>query len=127
MPTIFSWTKETVSQQDLFVTPRTFHSIRITIFIPSENLVSTCTKELLTITSEDKEASYCKCQIQYSDLNVCDAGTNTIIVELQAAVASTQTKSTVSYSDASTKADDEPIVTPFSIETIKFKIGFPLF
>ena len=56
----------------------------------------------------------------------CDAGTNmiliTITIELQVADASTQTESTVSYSDVSTMTDDkddEPVVTPFYIEQIK--------
>lgn len=60
VPMIFAWTKETISrappkQRDSIVPPRAFHSIGITTFIPPENHVSTCTKELVRNTTEDKE------------------------------------------------------------------------
>ena len=124
VPTIFAWTKETVSraphkQQESTVPPRTFHSIGITTFIPPENHVSTCTKELVTITSEDKEILV-KPAIVSAGYNTeirtfCDSGTNTTVVESQVADACTQTELTVSYSDASTMTDDkddEPVITP---------------
>ena len=67
----------------------------------------------------------------------CNAGANTIIIESQVADASTQTESTVSYSDAGTMTnnkDDETVVTLFSIEQtkdddkiIRFYTGFPSF
>ena len=95
--------------RDSIVPTRTFHSIGITTFIPPENHVSTCTKELVRNTSEDKEILVkpaivnpgCNTEIR----TFCDASTNTIIVELQMSDASTQTESTVSYSDASTMTD----------------------
>ena len=146
VPTIFEWTKEIISrappkQRDSIAPPRTFHSIGITTFIPSENHVSTCTKELVTNTSEDKEVLV-KPAIVSAGYNTeirtfCDASTNTIIIEPQVADASTQTELTVSYSDASMMTDnkdDEQVVSPFSIEQIKdddkmirFYTGFPSF
>ena len=116
-----------------------FHSIGITTFIPPENHVSTCTKELVRNTTEDKEVLV-KPDVVSAGYNTkivtfCDASTNTITVESQ--MSSTQTESTVSYSDASTMTDDkddESVVTPFSIEQIKdddkmirFYTGFPSF
>ena len=145
VPTIFAWTIETVirappKQRDPIAPTRKSHSIGITTFIPSENHVTTCTRELVRTTSEDKEVLV-KPSIVSAGYNTeihtcCDASTNTVIVDLQMSDASTQTELTVSYSDASTMTDEDDyhIITPFSIEQIKdndkmirFYTGFPSF
>ena len=60
VPTIFAWTKETVvrappKQRDPIAPTRKSHSTGITTFIPPENHVTTCTRELVRSISEDKE------------------------------------------------------------------------
>ena len=141
VPTIFAWTKETVArappkQRDPIAPTRKSHFIGITTFIPPENPVTTCTRELVTSINEDKEVLV-KPSIVSAGYNTeictcCGASTNTVIVDMQMSDASMQTE--LLRCSTMTDEDDEHIVAPFSIEQIKddnkmirFYTGFPSF
>ena len=129
-PTIFAWTKQAsatrapLKEHSTPVPVTTSHSIGITTYIPPENHVSTCTKELIIITTVDEEIM-AKPAIVSAGYNTeirtyCDVGTNT--ARVVTSEASTQTElPTVSCVDANTmtKEDNVENTTPFCIEEIK--------
>ena len=144
MPTMLAWTKETVSrappkQQDSIVSPK--YSILLGLQHLFHQKLCKYMHQRACRHYKDKEVLV-KPAIVSAGYNTeirtfCDAGANTIIIESQVADASTQTESTVSYSDAGTMTnnkDDETVVTLFSIEQtkdddkmIRFYTGFPSF
>lgn len=115
------------------------HSVEIIVELHPDNHVSTCTRELVKITTEDIEVE--------AKPAVCSAGYNTAVKfffdaptnteQVQTNDASTQMELLVVEScDASTQTDceDENLSTPFRIEQIqdncnavKFYTGFPSF
>ena len=143
-PTIFAWTKVSATrappkERSTPAPVTTSHSIGITTYIPPENHVSTCTKELIIITTVDEEIM-AKPAIVSAGYNTeirtyCDVGTNT--ARVVTSEASTQTElPTVSCVDANTMTEEDNVenTTPFRIEQIKddskmvkFYTGFPSF
>ena len=109
------------------------------IYVPPENHVSTCTKELIIITTVDEEIM-AKPAIVSAGYNTeictyCDVGTNTARVVTSEASIQTELP-TVSCVDANTMTEEDNVenTTPFRIEQIKddskmvkFYTGFPSF
>ena len=101
----------------------TSYSIGITTFMPLENHVSTCTKDLIICTIVDKEIMVKPAIVSagYSTEmhTYCDVGTNTERMVSQTSEVSTQTKlQTVPCVNVSTMTEEDNIrnITPFCIE-----------
>lgn len=142
--TIFAWTKKTATRPppkqrgDPVVKTNKFCSIGISVHIHPENHVNTCTKDLISSTTEEKEVlvkpaiAHVSCNTETA--TYCDVSTNTPVVP-QTCDSSTQTEELlVSHSEASTmtEKDDEQESIPFRFEQIKddnnavrFYTGFP--
>ena len=131
MSVIFTWTKKTATRPppkprtDPVVETSKFCSIGVSVHLHPENYVNTCTKDLITSTTEDKEVLIKPAVVSVScnteTVTYCDASTNTPIVPLTSD-ASTQTEDlSVSHSEASTMTEqnDEQETIPFRFEQIK--------
>ena len=147
VPKIFTWTKgastarASPKEHSTPVPVATSQSIGMTTFIPSENHVSTSTKDLIICTTVDKEimvkAAIVSARYNTDIRTYCYVGTNTERVVSQTSEASTQSKlQTVSCVDVSKMTEGDYIknITPFCIEQIKddskmikFYIGVPSF
>ena len=120
VPTIFAWTKAVKSRplpkqrpEPIVSTPR-FHSVGITTNIQPDNHVSTCCKDLIIMTTADKE-------ILVKPAATIDAGTNTLWVETSNATTQTDHEvPVVTYCDASTMTEQDcSESTPLQIEQIQ--------
>lgn len=108
---IFPWTKETISRAppkqhgDPIIVNSKFCSVEVSVHIHPENHVATCTKDLITNTTKDKDVLIkpavvsLGCNMQSA--TYCDVGTNTPLKET--CDSSTQTdKLIIFHSDATT-------------------------
>ena len=120
VPTIFAWTKAVKSRpppkqrsEPHVSTPR-LHSIGITTNIQPDNHVSTCCKDLIIMTTADKE-------ILVKPAATIEAGTNTLWIETTNATMQTDHEvPVVTCSDASTITEqDFSESTPLRIEQIQ--------
>ena len=119
VPTIFAWTKAVKSRpppkqrsESHVSTPR-FHSIGIATNIQPDSHVSTCCKDLIIMTTADKE-------ILVKPAATIEAGTNTLWVETTNATTQTDHEvPVVTCSDASTITEqDFSESTPLRIKQI---------
>ena len=128
MPTVFTWTKKTATRPppkqraDPVVKTSKVCSIGVLVHLHPENHVNTCTKDLITSTTEDKEflikPAIVSVSCNMDTATYCDASTNTPVVPLTSD-SSTQTEElSVSHSEASTMTEqgDEQETIPFQFE-----------
>ena len=146
IPTIFAWSKTTTcrpppKERDNPVgTSLTFHCIGVMADLHPENHVSTCSRDLAKLYTEDKEVLVKPAVVSVesnTDLKLfSDAATNTDVTQKGDASAQTEVLVT-KYCDTSTQTDRDEgndRSTPLRVEqiqdncnAIKFYTGFPSF